>query len=132
MAHVIKYAESADGIHWDRSGAIAIDLKSPDEYGIAKPCVVQDGSLYRMWYSYRGKEPYRVGYAESRDGVAWTRMDDKSGIDVSATGWDSESIQYAHVFQHRDRWYMLYNGNGYGKTGFGLAVSGTEQEKTVR
>lgn len=129
MAHVIKYAESPDGIHWHRKGTIAIDLKSPAEYGIAKPCVIQDGSLYRMWYSYRGKEPYRVGYAESTDGVAWTRMDDKAGIDVSAKGWDNESIQYAHVFRHRDRWYMLYNGNGYGKTGFGLAISRNGQEK---
>ncbi len=123
MAHVIKYAESQDGIEWNRRGSVAIDLKFPGEYGIAKPCVVRDGPLYRMWYSYRGNAPYRIGYAESADGSQWTRMDHNAGIDVSTSGWDSESIQYAHVFRHRGRWYMLYNGNGYGKTGFGLAIS---------
>jgi predicted GH43/DUF377 family glycosyl hydrolase len=122
MAHVIKYAESSDGIHWQRDGAIAINFASPAEYAIAKPCVVKEGSRYRMWYSHRGPS-YRIGYAESADGIHWDRHDGAVGIDVSPTGWDSESIQYACVFRHRERLYMLYNGNSYGKTGFGLAVS---------
>jgi hypothetical protein len=121
MAHVIKYAESPDGIHWQRDGIIAINFASPGEYAIAKPCVVKDGSQYRMWYSYRGPS-YRIGYAESSDGIHWQRRDDAVGIDVSPEGWDSESIQYACVFRHRDRLHMLYNGNSYGKTGFGLAI----------
>ena len=134
MEHVIKHAESPDGIEWHRGGTVAIALKSPDEHGLAKPCVVRDGSLYRMWYSYRGNAPYRIGYAESVDGTQWVRMDHEAGIDVSASGWDSESIQYAHVFRHRECWYMLYNGNGYGKTGFGLAISanGPEAERLCR
>ena len=49
-------------------------------------------------------------------------MDERAGIDVSPSGWDSESIEYPHVFDHAGMRYMLYNGNGYGKTGFGLAV----------
>jgi predicted GH43/DUF377 family glycosyl hydrolase len=121
MAHVIKYAESDDGIHWQRDGAIAIAAKSVEEYAIAKPCVLKENGLYRMWYSHRGGT-YRIGYAESDDGIAWRRKDELAGIDVSADGWDSEAIQYAHVFRHRGELYMLYNGNGYGKTGFGLAV----------
>ena len=44
------------------------------------------------------------------------------GIDVSKNGWDSEMICYPYVFDHKGKRYMLYNGNGYGKTGFGLAV----------
>ncbi|SDW04998.1 hypothetical protein SAMN05421783_101221 [Thiocapsa roseopersicina] len=78
-----------------------------------------------MWYSFRGQsnvETYRMGYAESDDGLMWKRLDSEVGIDVSDTGWDSEMICYPRVFRHRDSLYMLYNGNGYGKTGFGLAV----------
>ena len=41
---------------------------------------------------------------------------------MSAEGWDSEMICYPYVFEHRGRFFMLYNGNGYGKTGFGVAV----------
>jgi hypothetical protein len=44
------------------------------------------------------------------------------GIDVSHSGWDSEMIAYACVFKHGNKWHMLYNGNGYGKTGIGYAV----------
>ena len=44
------------------------------------------------------------------------------GMDVSPNGWDSEMICYPYVFDHGRNRYMLYNGNGYGKTGFGLAV----------
>ena len=76
-----------------------------------------------MWYSYKiTPATYRIGYAESVDGISWQRMDEKAGIDVSEAGWDSEMIEYAFVFNHKDHKYMLYNGNGYGDTGIGLAV----------
>lgn len=117
----IKYAESADGIHWQRHGHISIDFQRADEYAISRPCVVKDTDCYRMWYSYRG-ESYRIGYAESSDGLTWTRKDDEVGIDVSPSGWDAEMIEYPFVFDHKEQRYMLYNGNGYGKTGIGLAV----------
>jgi hypothetical protein len=31
-------------------------------------------------------------------------------------------ICYPFVFDHAGSRFMLYNGNGYGKTGFGIAV----------
>ena len=121
MAHLIKYAESDDGIHWRRDGQIAIPFQSPDEYAMSKPCVLKEERRYRMWYSYRGAR-YRIGYAESADALQWERMDDKVGLDVSESGWDSDSVEYPNVFEHRGSKYMLYNGNGYGRTGFGIAV----------
>ena len=117
----IKYAESADGIAWKREGFVCIDYKSADEYAISRPCVLKDGDVYRMWFASRGSS-YRIGYAESRDGLKWIRKDDESGIDVSASGWDSEMVAYPYVFKHEGDYYMLYNGNDYGKTGIGVAV----------
>jgi predicted GH43/DUF377 family glycosyl hydrolase len=119
----IKYAESEDGIHWIRKGIVCIDFKSKEEHAIARPCVVKEGGLYKMWYSYRGEGyGYRIGYAESEDGINWERKDEEAGIDVSEKGWDSEMVCYAFVFNHRGKKYMLYNGNDYGRTGIGLAV----------
>lgn len=118
----IRYAESRDGIGWDRRGTVCIDFMHPDEYAIARPCVIRDGRLYRMWYSWRGSN-YRIGYAESMDGISWTRMDDQAGITVSESGWDSDMIEYPFVFDHCGRRVMLYNGNGYGKTGCGMAIA---------
>lgn len=117
----IKYATSADGIHWDRNGTVAIDYANDEELAISRPSVIRDADKWRMWYSHRGGT-YRIGYAESDDGAHWSRLDNASGIDVSNTGWDSEMIEYPCVFDHAGRRYMLYNGNGYGKSGFGLAV----------
>ena len=117
----IKYAESRDGINWKRDGLVAIDFADSHEYAISRPSVIADKDRWRMWYSFRG-ESYRIGYAESLDGLNWKRLDNQSGIDVSATGWDSEMIEYPFVFDHQGQRYMLYNGNDYGRTGFGLAV----------
>jgi len=117
----IKYAESADGIIWDRQGIVAIDYADEGEYAISRPSVLCDGGVWKMWYSYRG-DRYRIGYAESDDAKQWRRMDDAAGIDVSAEGWDSEMVEYPFVFDHKGQRFMLYNGNGYGKTGFGIAV----------
>jgi predicted GH43/DUF377 family glycosyl hydrolase len=117
----IKYAESDNGIDWRRKGIIAIDFKNEDEYAISRPTVIQDKDCWRMWYSYRGSK-YRIGYAESKDGIHWVRRDELTGIDVSNVGWDSDMIEYPYVFDHAGQRFMLYNGNDYGRTGIGLAV----------
>lgn len=116
----IRYAESRDGLHWDRRGVVCIDFKDAGEYAIARPCVLRDGSVYRMWYSHRG-ERYRIGYAESSDGVVWKRLDDCAGIDVAPGEWDGEMIEYPCVVDADGRRLMLYNGDDYGRTGIGLA-----------
>lgn len=119
----IKYAESSDGINWERNGIVAIDFKT-GEKNIARPSVIKDGEMYKMWYSYVdpvfGK--YRMGYAESTDFKNWIRKDDSSGITVSADSFDSEMICYPNVFEYGENLYMVYNGNNYGMNGFGLAV----------
>lgn len=117
----IKYAESEDGIHWNPTGTVCIDYKNDEEYAIARPSVLKTGDRYQMWFCCRG-EKYRLGYAVSPDGIRWERNDHEAGLTVSESGWDSEMIAYPFVFRHNSATYMLYNGNSYGKTGFGLAV----------
>ena len=126
----IRYADSDDGLNWRRLGRVCIDFQAQNEYAISRPSVVRDPDMYRMWYSHRGAG-YRIGYAESDDGVVWTRKDEEAGIDVSLEGWDSEMIEYPCVFDHGARRYMLYNGNGYGATGIGLAELGQGPESVA-
>ena len=126
----IKYAESKDGIYWERNGVVAIDYKNDDEGGISRPCVVKENGIYKMWFSYRAiddyrenkQRSYRIGYAESIDGINWERNDENVGIDISAEGWDADMIEYPMVFRHNEKLVMFYNGNGFGKTGFGYAI----------
>ena len=125
MKHVFKYAESIDGINWKRTNKVVVGLEHKNEYALSKPWVIKENNIYKMWYSYRGNgniSTYRIGYAESLDGLNWQRLDDKVGIDVSKTGWDCQMISYPCVFDFNNKRYMLYNGNDYGKSGFGIAV----------
>lgn len=124
MVHVINNASSADGHVWTREG-LAVPYQVGSMQAFSRPTVVCDASgAYQMWFSYRGAggTKYRIGHATSADGVAWAVDPQGAGIDVSAEGWDSEMIEYPFVFDHGGERLMLYNGNGYGKTGFGLAV----------
>ena len=120
MRHLIKYAESTDGIHWQRDNTVAIDFSGPDEYAICKPCVVKDETGYRMWFCARG-ETYRIFEARSDDGIAWRRLPGLA-LDVTAGAWDSDMVEYPFVFDHAGEKFMLYAGNTFGKAGFGLAV----------
>lgn len=125
----IKYAESLNGLDWNRLNITCIDYEFEGEAN-ARPCVIKEANRYRMWYCFRGSEnyrtdkshSYRLGYAESTDGLSWTRKDAEVGIERSETGWDSIMMEYPFVYEHRGQKYLLYNGNGFGETGFGYAV----------
>lgn len=125
----IKYAESLDGIIWNQTGKVAIQLEE-DEGGLVSASVIKQNGIFKMWFGKRKKSDYReniqntyrIGYAESIDGVNWERKDSLSGIDISEIGWDSEMISYPYVFKSNEDLMMFYNGNGFGKTGFGYAI----------
>jgi hypothetical protein len=125
----VKYAESGDGVHWVRNNIVCLPYGFEGEAN-ARPCVIKENGRYRMWYCFRGsvdyrtskQQSYRLGYAESPDGINWTRDDANIGIERSAAGWDSLMMEYPYVYEHKGRKYMLYNGNGFGETGFGYAV----------
>jgi hypothetical protein len=120
--YLVKYAESDDGVRWRREGRIVIPLEGPCEYAISRPWVIRDADGYRMWFSSRG-DAYRLGYAESEDGLQWRRDGTGAALDPAAEGWDSEMIAYPCVFDRGDERWLLYNGNGYGRSGIGLATA---------
>jgi hypothetical protein len=124
MLHILNSATSSDGNHWTRHGP-AVPYKIGAAQAFSRPSVLEsaDGAL-DMWFSYRSGrgETYRIGRARSEDGIAWMLDLDGAGIGLSESGWDSEMIEYPFVFQHDGEVYLLYNGNGYGRSGFGLAV----------
>lgn len=118
----LRYAESSDGIHWLREGRVAIDFADDGEYAISRPCVIREQGRFRMWFAARG-DHYRLGYAESTDGMNWDRDDSRAGLETSDQGWDAEMVAYPTVFDACNLRYMLYNGNGYGRSGIGYAIA---------
>jgi hypothetical protein len=126
MDHVIKYAWSKDGIYWNTKGEISLNLILPEEYALCRPWVIKENGIYKMWFCFRG-DSYRIGYCESKNGIDFIR---KPGnvIEVSKSGWDSEMVSYPCLLKHKNKMYMFYNGNGYGRTGFGVAMSNVEAD----
>lgn len=127
----IKYATSKDGVKWNRENVVSVDYNNNHE-ALGVPSVLFEDGKYKMWYSYRdifdyrinAKHSYRIGYAESNDGIYFNRMDNKAGIDISKLDneWDSEMIAYGKVIKNKNEKYMFYNGNGFGQTGIGYAI----------
>ncbi len=116
----IKIATSNDAINWTKLDKIAIDYEKEEEFAFGRPFVLIDNNIFKMWYCYKGNH-YKIGYAESLDGINWIRKDELNNLLLSKNDWDSEMVEYPVVFNYKNDRYMLYCGNGYGKTGIGLA-----------
>lgn len=122
MIHKMNMASSDDILKWNKSAQDVFPLKE-DEYAVSRPWVMGDGDGFKMWCSIKksvSQESYFIGCAESSDGVVWERTTD----DEMHTGdeeWEVEMVAYPCVFRWNHKTYMLYNGNGYGKSGIGLA-----------
>ncbi len=124
----IGHAISKDGVCWVKEGRQIIESKSEFECQ-ALPTVIRIKGKYHMFFAYRdtfdfrknSSNAYRIGYAFSDDLKNWVRDDVRVGIKVSKSGWDSEMMSYPHVFESHGEVYMLYNGNEFGKYGFGAA-----------
>jgi hypothetical protein len=118
----IKYLESNDGINWGGEGRDCIKIQSNEEHGFGRPYVLKHKGIYKMFYSIRVKGlGYRLGYAESNNGHDWIRKDTELNLDVSEMDFDNEMICYSAVLELNGKLVMFYNGNGFGKTGFGYA-----------
>ncbi len=118
----VRYMESDDGVTFSNRGTLCVPV-GPGEQRIGRPYVLRWGNGYRMFYGY-GTETtvYRLGFADSPDGVHWRRRDAELGVDVSTAGWDSEMVAYPSVIRVDAGTYLFYNGNGYGRDGFGIAA----------
>lgn len=126
----IAHATSADGINWQKEEGIQIipDILDENECQ-ALPTVIRIGNRHHMYFCYRhatdfrknAARGYRLGYAYSDDLKTWNRNDAGKGIDVSVSGPDADMMCYPHIFEVNGDIYLLYNGNEFGRQGFGLA-----------
>ncbi len=124
MLHTLNFAESKDGKNFIPKGKI-LNYKDGYAQAFSRPTIYIDKSKkLHMWYSYRGskKDTYKIGYAYSDGTVtSWVNQYNENQISKSDSGWDSQMVEYPNVFEHDSTLYMLYNGNGFGKTGIGIA-----------
>ncbi|MDP2829652.1 MAG: hypothetical protein Q8O37_13730 [Sulfuricellaceae bacterium] len=126
----IGHALSSDGINWVKEeGNQIIQSRLGADECQALPTVIEISGRNHMFFCYRQPSDfrknrgrsYRIGHAYSDDLVNWTRDDSSLSIGVTNNDWDSDMLCYPHVFECDGSVYMLYNGNEFGRYGFGLA-----------
>lgn len=126
----IGHAKSSNGIDWEKTGRKIISDVIDENECQALPTVFEYNGYYHMYFCFRNAfgfrerkdNAYKIGYAYSKDLSNWIRDDANAGIALSETGWDSLMMCYPNAFGCGDKIYMLYNGNEFGKNGFGLAM----------
>lgn len=141
----IGLARSVDGVHFDRvrgsaPGGAILDVRPGrfDSQLTYRPFVLHDGDTWRMWYN-GSTQPFncggrlaldrKIGYAESRDGVAWERVE-SDGPDGSVlplggpNDIDAQQVGYAWVLKDGPQYKMYYSANSATNTWrVALAVS---------
>ena len=125
----ITHATSKDLINWERSSEFCIP-NSIDNECQALPTVFQYEDRYHMIFCFRSAfdfrnnklSSYRLGYAYSTDLDEWNRDDSLLGITRPEKGWDSQMMCYPSTILINKKIHLLYNGNNFGKAGFGAFV----------
>lgn len=127
--YTLTYAISSDGIKWEKTGIKCFEPKLKNEC-ISRPSIIALDNGFHMWFAYRsaddfrfGENVYKIGYAFSEDLRNWIRNDEQAGVFLSEYGWDSQMMAYPYVIKRGDSLLMFYNGNEFGKEGFGYAIS---------
>lgn len=119
MHHVLVSACSHDGVHWSTCADSLLDLQGA-EIGLSRPWRIQkpDGSVFLLC-SAATLESYKIIMAKQNGDGSWTRVVDDL-VPRSGSGWDSEDTTYPSYIEINGRSFLFYNGNGYGRTGFGV------------
>jgi|GEM_PF-2071640 len=113
------HVASGQPTEWVRSGANSVlapgSNGSWDDERVSSPYVVK-GSPYRMWYVGCGGvgAPGRIGYAESIDGVTWTKYSGNPVISIGSPGaWNGDElddIAVVHTPNGYQAWVTGWNG----------------------
>jgi len=113
--------ESPDGLSFPNR-EIWIDF-SPGNgvYRIGRPRYFRHHNISYLFYTYGTLDKgYHSGIATSTDLQSWEQTPTK-GLEPTGTGWDGNCVCYPAPILINSKWYIFYNGNDYGKTGFGVA-----------
>lgn len=97
-----------------------------DDFIIACPDVIFDGTKFRMWYEGRTVDSnYEIGYAISFNGIDWEKHQTNPVLKVGESGsWDNQYVSDPVVKMESTVWKMWYGGgNNLFNSQIGYATS---------
>ena len=115
----IGYAESADGIHWEKYPGNPVlcpdGTKLWEQHKVVAPCVIKENGWFYMFYvGHLHEERAQVGLARSRDGIrGWEKHPENPLICPDEGAWDSVAVYKPFVLKVGEGWMMWYNGAEY-------------------
>jgi hypothetical protein len=127
--YIVMYATSKDGYSWKRDRITC--LPSSDDLEVtARPFVWSSEGSWFMLFSHRNmksfrddrQKSYRIGLAKSIDGMQFNRID--NNFIPGNESWKKEMICYPSGLKMEKSIFIVYNGNGFGLSGFGLLEIG--------
>jgi predicted GH43/DUF377 family glycosyl hydrolase len=119
QAFGVGRATSPDGTTWTRSPAVAVLAVGAaaefDNHAVAQPCAVVIDSRVLVWYggydtSVANPGPYRIGLAESDDGIVYRRKG--VTLDLEPSGVEAWSTRDPAVVRWKGQWWMAYAAMG--------------------
>ena len=124
----IGYATSVDGLNWERHPEPVMRPEYPwEKYALMCPFVLWDeeNSIYRMWYSGGEQyEPDAIGYATSKDGIHWDRLENPIFVPRADSYWQCKKVTAPFVLEVDGGYVMYYIGfDGSGHSAVGAVCS---------
>jgi predicted GH43/DUF377 family glycosyl hydrolase len=113
----IGYATSQDGIHWTKYAGNPIMTTTEPWEGtlIEGQTLLKMNGVYKMWYGglALGTDISYIGYAESLDGIRWTKYAGNPIISPDIRDprpWDGYSVDTPDVYHDGTLYHMYYRG----------------------
>ncbi len=110
-ASYIGYAESQDGIHFERvqKDPILVSEREWEFPSVMNPCVMYENGIYRMWYSAgETYEPNVLAYAESADGIHWQKYGTEPIFMAEPKNiYEQDRVAGCHITKTEDMGYIL-------------------------
>jgi predicted GH43/DUF377 family glycosyl hydrolase len=128
--NVLCYAESTDGIHWEKSPLNPIFVHGWEEWeqnriGACEVHQMGDGTYAMFYIGYKDIHTAHIGVAFSKDGVTgWERYDNNPIVAPYEGTWDSNSCYKPSVYRdvENNKWHLWYNGRSAGYEYIGYVV----------
>lgn len=128
--NVNAYAESDDGIHWEKSPLNPIFVCDPanvyeqDRVGGCQVIKTEDMGYLMFYIGYEDIDTARICVARSADGITgWERSKLNPIIEPTAEAWDEHATYKPTVVwnEKEGKWMLWYNGRRYGCEYMGYA-----------